>query len=155
MGIFHQMTEWTTNVFGPLGGWGLFILAFIESSFFPIPPDILLIILTLANPEMAIIFAAICTVGSVLGGIFGYYIGVAGEHIILEKFIAKDKIEKAHKLFGKYGPWAIFIAGFSPIPYKVFTVAAGVFYIDISIKTYKIILGLQIFYNFKYPGGRI
>jgi len=132
MGIFNGLTEWTKNFFEPLGAGGLFILAFIESSFFPIPPDILLIVLSLSNPELSLFYAAICTIGSVTGGLFGYSIGYFGEHAILEKFIAKKKIEKVHNLFNKYEVWAIFLAGLTPIPYKVFTITAGVFYLNIK-----------------------
>jgi len=109
---------------------GLFIVAFLESSFFPLPPDFLLVIMALNAPESALIFALIATIGSVLGGIFGYYIGYVGKEKVVKKFIDDDKINKVHKLFEKYESWAIFIAGFTPIPYKVFTIAGGFFYID-------------------------
>ncbi len=130
MSLLNEVVNWTKEFFLPLGGWGLFMLAFIESSFFPIPPDILLIILTLAEPEYALWFAAICSVGSILGGMFGYSLGYYFGLPFLEKFVEERKIKKAHRLFEKYEAWAIFIAGFSPIPYKVFTIAGGVFYIN-------------------------
>ena len=118
------------DTFAPLGAWGLFLLAFIESSFFPIPPDVLLIVLSLASPKFALFYALVCTIGSALGGAFGYSIGYAGEKAILERFISPKKIEKVHKLFDKHGVWAVGIAGFTPIPYKIFTISAGLFYID-------------------------
>ncbi|MFH1456303.1 MAG: YqaA family protein [archaeon] len=130
MGLFNSVLIWTQNTFLPLGEWGLFILAFMESSFFPIPPDVLLIILTLANPKLGLLYALICTVGSVLGAMFGYGIGYAGEKIVLEKMFRKDKIDRVHRLFDKYGAWAIAIAAFTPLPFKIFTIAAGVFYIN-------------------------
>ncbi|MEK6903791.1 MAG: VTT domain-containing protein, partial [Nanoarchaeota archaeon] len=65
-------------------------------------------------------------------GMFGYWIGVMGERVILEKFFSHDKIARVHKLFERYGAWAVFIAAFTPIPYKVFTIAAGVFYISLK-----------------------
>lgn len=132
MGFFYSLTEWTENVLGPLGAWGLFILAFVESSFFPIPPDILLIILTMAKPELGLFYAAVCTLGSVLGGLFGYLIGYVGEHAVLEKFVSKNKIVRVHNLFNKYEAWAIFLAGFTPIPFKVFTISAGIFYLNVK-----------------------
>ncbi len=132
MSLFAQLTEWTIRTFSPLGVWGLFILSFIESSFFPIPPDVLLIVLILATPEQWIWLASVCTIASVLGGMFGYWIGVMGERVILEKFFSHDKIARVHKLFERYGAWAVFIAAFTPIPYKVFTIAAGVFYISLK-----------------------
>jgi len=130
MSLFNSVLIWTQNTFLPLGEWGLFILAFMESSFFPVPPDILLIILTLANPKLGLLYALICTIGSVLGAMFGYSIGYAGEKIVLEKMFRKDKIDRVHRLFDKYGAWAIAIAAFTPLPFKIFTIAAGVFYIN-------------------------
>lgn len=127
--MLSDLVKWTETVFGSLGWIGLFVLAFIESSFFPIPPDVLLIILSLAEPDKALFFALICTIGSVLGGMFGYLIGYAGKEAVLKRFVSEEKIKKVHNLFNKYESWAIFIAGFTPIPYKVFTIAGGVFYI--------------------------
>jgi len=130
MGLINGLVTWTNETFGNYNGYGLFSLAFMEASFFPIPPDLLLIAFTLANPEMFLWFALICTLGSVFGGMFGYLIGYLGEQVVLEKLVAKKKIEKVHKLFEKYESAAIIIAAFTPIPYKVFTIAAGVFYVD-------------------------
>lgn len=130
MQIINELIQWTKITLEPLGASGLFILAFIESSFFPIPPDLLLIALTLANPKLGLFYALVCTIGSSLGGMFGYLIGYVGKVALLEKMFQKHKIEKVHKLFNKYEAWAIAIAGFTPIPYKVFTISGGVFYID-------------------------
>ena len=125
----NNLVKWTEITFQPLGWVGLFILAFMESSFFPIPPDLLLIILVLAEPNNWWFFALVCTLGSVIGGMFGYLIGYVGEEALLKRFVSEEKIRKVHDMFNKYENWAIFIAGFTPIPYKVFTIAAGVFYI--------------------------
>ncbi|MBU4502469.1 MAG: DedA family protein [Nanoarchaeota archaeon] len=130
MNIVSSLIEWTKTTFEPLGATGLFILAFMESSFFPIPPDLLLIVLCLAQPENALFFALICTIGSVTGGMLGYMIGYVGEKTVLERFISHRKIAKVHRLFEKYESWAIVIAGFTPIPYKVFTIGAGLFYLN-------------------------
>lgn len=132
MSLFNSLLAWTTNTFAPLGSLGLFTLAFIESSFFPIPPDALLIVLSIDNPSKAFFFALIATIGSVLGALLGYLIGYLGEIALLEKYVSRRKIERAHNLFNKHGSLAIFIAGFTPIPYKIFTIAAGVFYIDLK-----------------------
>lgn len=126
----NSVITWTKNTFEPLGSLGLFILAFMESSFFPVPPDILLIILCVAEPEKSMLFALICTIGSVTGGMFGYLIGYGGKEAILKRFFSEKKIAKVHNLFNKYEAWAVAIAGFTPIPYKVFTIAAGVFYVN-------------------------
>ena len=128
--LLNNLIEWTKHTFVPLGWPGLFLLAFIESFIFPVPPDVLIIILTLANPDQWWFFALIATIGSTLGGMMGYLIGYIGEKTFFEKLISKDKLEKAHNLFEKYEVGAIFIAGFTPVPYKVFTIAAGLFYIN-------------------------
>lgn len=130
MSLWLTILERTKDIFLPLGSLGLFFLAFIESSFFPIPPDILLIILTLAEPSKWIWFAIVCTVGSTLGGMFGYFIGYKFGKPALRLITSEKTIEKVHKYFEKYEWWAIFIAGFTPIPYKVFTIAGGGFYIN-------------------------
>lgn len=108
----------------------LFLLAFAESSFFPLPPDILLIAMSLNAPDQALFYALICTVGSSAGGVFGYFIGQKGGRPLLDRFVSAGKIRMVHDYFEKYEAWAIGIAGFTPIPYKIFTLSAGVFSID-------------------------
>lgn len=106
----------------------LFILSFSESSFFPIPPDVMLLPMCMANHSRAWYFALITTVGSVLGGIFGYFIGSYSFDMIEPFLNNRGYIESyllAVQWFEDWGFWAVFIAGFSPIPYKVFTIAAG------------------------------
>lgn len=105
----------------------LFALAFAESSFFPIPPDVLMIPLALLNPPLALFYALITTVGSVTGGIFGFWIGRKGGKPVLNRFVNKRKIKVVEDLYNKYDTWAIGIAAFTPIPYKIFTISAGVF----------------------------
>src|SRR3989338_4459954 len=102
MSVFNSLLVWTQRTFEPLGAWGLFVLAFIESSFFLIPPDILLIALSLAAPERAFFLALVCTIGSVLGGMFGYGIGYVGERAFLERFVSRKKVEKVHDMFNRY-----------------------------------------------------
>ena len=112
----------------------LFILSFSESSFFPIPPDVMLLPMCMANHSRAWYFASITTVGSVLGGIFGYFIGSYSFDFI-EPFLNNwgyiDSYLIAVQWFEDWGFWAVFIAGFSPIPYKVFTIAAGATYMPL------------------------
>lgn len=115
-----------------LGVIGLFIVSFLGSVFSPIPPDVVLIPLALANPENALYYAFICTIASVLGAILGYYLGkILGEKI-LKKFFRKEQVEKAKRIFKKHGAFGVFIAGFSPIPYKVFTILSGVMNFDVK-----------------------
>ena len=130
MGIVANLTQWTKDVFAPLGSIGLFILAFMESSFFPIPPDILLIILSLENPELALWFALVCTIGSTLGGMFGYFLGDRIGWPLLHKVASEKNINRVQKICQKYEVAAVWIAGFSPIPYKVFTITAGILKLD-------------------------
>ncbi|MBU0567022.1 DedA family protein [bacterium] len=125
--LISWILTWASTPYGP---WALFFLSFAESSFFFIPPDFLLIALALPNPSAAITLAAITTLGSVLGGMLGYFIGLKGERSILEKFVSHEKIRTVHNYFQRYEAWAIFISGFTPIPYQVFTIGAGLFYID-------------------------
>ncbi len=114
----------------------LFVLAFAESSFFPIPPDVLLIAMTVAHRYKWWLFASLATVGSVLGGLLGYYIGLG-----LYESVGKPIINFYHlgKFFevvqGKYDRntfLAVFTAAFTPIPYKMFTIAGGIFNVSIS-----------------------
>lgn len=112
----------------PNAPWYLGALSFAESSFFPIPPDVMLAPMSLANPSKAWRFAFITTITSVLGGLFGYLIG-ATLFEVLEPMLKASSYwphyETAVQWFHQWGFWAIFAAGFSPIPYKVFTIAAG------------------------------
>lgn len=120
----------------PHAEWALFAIAFMESSFFPIPPDVLLIAMAVIVPAKAFRYALVCTAGSVLGGIFGYFIGWAffetiGQPI-LQFYGAMGHYETVRQLYGEHAFWAIFTAAFTPIPYKVFTIAAGTFEISLA-----------------------
>lgn len=132
--LYHWVLNWSES---PYGTWALFILAFSESSFFPIPPDVLLIALAVGKPEKSFKFAAICALGSILGGILGYVIGWQFMAAVGEKIVAfyglSTKVEYIELLYNRYDAWAVGIAGFTPIPYKVFTIAAGVFKINFFI----------------------
>lgn len=129
--MIHSLIEWTIH-WGQTdyGTYALFLIAFAESSFFPIPPDILLVGLSILNPQIAMFYATVCTIGSAGGGAFGYLLGLKGGRPVLERFFSHEKITLVHNYFEKYEAWAIGIAAFTPIPYKVFTIAAGVFYIN-------------------------
>ncbi len=124
--------EWSDRLFAPLGNWGLFLLAFSEASFNPIPIETMLIPLALTFPENALFLSMIAVIGSVLGALLGYFIGYVGKVAILDRFFSKSKIAKVHRLFEKYGFLAVFIGGFTPIPFKIFTIGAGAFYIDLK-----------------------
>lgn len=119
----------------------LALIAFAESSFFPIPPDILLIPMALANPPLAMLYALVTTVMSVIGGCFGYLIGVKGGKPILKKLFSEEKVDVVRRYYQRYDVWAVGIAAFTPIPYKVFTIAAGVFDLDFKRFTLVSFLG--------------
>jgi membrane protein YqaA with SNARE-associated domain len=109
----------------------LAILSFAESSFFPIPPDVLLIAMAVAVPMKAFRYAAVCSVASVLGGMFGYFLGwqfmdLVGIHIV-EFYHLGDKKATIEAMYKEYGAWAVGAAGFTPLPYKLFTLTAGAF----------------------------
>lgn len=136
--ILRKTYDWVLHwAETPYGTWALFVLAFCESSFFPIPPDVLLIALAISIPAKAFRYAFICSAGSVLGGAFGYFIGVGLMDTIgrpiLEFYGVMRKYEYIGKLYNQYNAWAVGIAGFTPIPYKVFTIAAGAFKIDFGV----------------------
>jgi membrane protein YqaA with SNARE-associated domain len=117
----------------PHPSWWLFLLAFAESSFFPIPPDVLLVTLGVANPESAIWYGFVCSLGSVLGGMLGYGIGLFGGRPLVYKIFAEKKIHAVERLYDRYNAWATGIAGLTPIPYKVFTIAGGAFKINFKV----------------------
>lgn len=115
----------------------LAILAFAESSFFPIPPDVLLIAMAVAVPLKAFRFAAVCSVASVLGGMFGYLLGwqfmdLIGTRIV-EFYHFQEQFDKIGGWYNEYNAWAVGAAGFTPLPYKVFTLAAGAFQINFPV----------------------
>ena len=126
--LYLWMLAWAES---PYASWALFILAFAESSFFPLPPDVLLMALTIGSPKDGWWFATVTTAGSVLGGIFGYSIGYFGGRPLLNRWISQDKVSRIHNAFQRYEVWAIGIAGFTPIPYKLFTISAGAFFINL------------------------
>jgi membrane protein YqaA with SNARE-associated domain len=105
-------------------GW-LFVWSFAESSFWPIPPDVLLVAMCLARPSMSFLFAAVCSAASVLGALLGYAIGFWGGRPIAYRLVAESRMQAAEELYRRYDVLAIGIAGFTPIPYKVFTILSG------------------------------
>ena len=123
--LYRRALAWSRHPHAP---WYLGGVSFAESSFFPIPPDVMLAPMSMATPSHAWRFALITTVASVAGGLLGYAIGhFAFEAIApwLQTTKYWASYQTAVLWFKDYGFWAVFIAGFSPIPYKVFTIAAG------------------------------
>lgn len=124
--LYNRVMRWSRH---PRAPWYLGGLSFAESSFFPVPPDVMLAPMSMANPRRSWAFAALTTVASVAGGVLGYLIGVFAFGLVeplFHRFDYWDHYLAAQEWFAKWGFWAIFLAGFSPIPYKVFTITAGV-----------------------------
>jgi membrane protein YqaA with SNARE-associated domain len=132
--VIRRLYDWVISwAQTPYGVPALVTLAFLESSVFPIPPDVLLLALALSVPTRAFRFAAWCTLGSVLGGVLGYFIGSGLWHVaepLMYSYVpgfSAAKFERVKELYNSWGVLAVFVAAFTPIPYKVFTIAAGVF----------------------------
>ena len=129
--MLRRLYDWTLNLAQHRHAmWALAAVSFIESSFFPIPPDILIIAMILAAPSKAWMVAAVCTVASVLGGLFGYAIGSVLFHElgrpIIEFYGYGAQYQDFSALFNEWGWWIVIFAGVSPFPYKVITIASGV-----------------------------
>jgi membrane protein YqaA with SNARE-associated domain len=129
--VYERSLAWVQT---PYGLWALFWLAVAESSFFPIPPDVFLIVLCVAAPQKSLRYAAICAGGSVLGGAIGYGLGLGlmdtVGYRILSWYGLTAKYETVQALYQQYDAWAVGAAGFTPLPYKLFTITAGAFKVD-------------------------
>ncbi|MEX2047988.1 MAG: VTT domain-containing protein [Gemmatimonadota bacterium] len=134
--LYDWVLHWADTRYGAPA---LFLLAAAESSFFPIPPDPLLIALCLGAPSLSLRFALNCTAASVIGGIIGYGIGAGAWHLLQDWFFAyvpgvsPEVFARVQGIYVRWDFWAVFLAGLTPIPYKVFTIAAGVFSINFPV----------------------
>ena len=135
----------------------LFVLAFAEASFFPIPPDVLLISLAIGAPRRALWFATICTLGSLLGALLGYLLGLKFYELIgqqvVEFYSAGEQYQRVQALYQQWDVLAIAVAGFTPIPFKVFTISAGVF--ELNLITFAVAVVLSRGARFFLLGGLI
>ncbi|WP_232363746.1 YqaA family protein [Desulfogranum japonicum] len=126
--IYLRCMAWIQT---PAGVWVLFFIAVAESSFFPIPPDVFLIALCIGAPKKSFKYAALCSLGSVLGGALGYALGWGFMDTlgtpILEMYHLQEKYVVVQDAFRRYDAWAVGMAAFTPIPYKLFTITAGAF----------------------------
>lgn len=140
--LYSWVLSWADSPWGPLA---LFVLSFVESSFFPIPPDPLLIALCLGYRKKSLLFALNCTVASVLGGLFGYFIGYAAFETlalpILEVYGKVGAFEEYSALFRENGAMAVFIPALTPVPYKLVTIASGAAGLNIPIFIVASIIG--------------
>ncbi len=128
--MIRRLYDWTLSMAAhPRALWALAVVAFVESSVFPIPPDILMIPMIIANPTRAWLIALVATVSSVLGGVAGYAIGALvfdgiGQPV-LEFYGKADSVAEFNARFNEWGAWAVLIAGITPFPYKVITIMSG------------------------------
>lgn len=129
--LYNWVLSWAESKWGP---FALFILAFAEASFFPVPPDVLLIALCLGCTTRSVKYALICTVGSVTGAMLGYGIGFGLWDVVSDWFIptlfSQEAFDSVGATYDKWNFWAVFTAGFTPVPFKLFTIAGGVFGIN-------------------------
>jgi membrane protein YqaA with SNARE-associated domain len=133
-GWLHDLLLWVESFAAtPYGVWALFAIALVESSLFPVPPDVLLIALCLGAPELSMWFALVCTVGSVLGGALGYGIGKWGGRPVLRRLFNEQRVQAVEAYYDRYNAWATGIAGLTPIPYKIFTIGGGVFAVNFKV----------------------
>jgi membrane protein YqaA with SNARE-associated domain len=128
--MIKRLYDWTMSLANhQYALWALAIVAFVESSVFPIPPDILMIPMIIARPNKAFLIAGVCLLASVLGGLLGYAIGaLAFEQIgrpVLEALGKADAVAEFNTRFNDLGFWAVLVAGITPFPYKVITIMSG------------------------------
>jgi membrane protein YqaA with SNARE-associated domain len=113
----------------PYATWLMGVISFVESSFFPIPPDAMLIPMSLARPDKAYFYATVCTLTSVAGGVLGYFIGAvlydSIGHWLIQLYGYGDKVEAFRESYAHWGGWIILLKGVTPIPYKIVTIASG------------------------------
>lgn len=139
-GFVRRIYDWIINLSSSQYAlaW-LFAISFIESSFFPIPPDIMLIPMILATPKKAWKIAGVCTIASVIGAYLGYIIGVYFFQLIAEPLLNfygyLEKFNDFKKLYEEYGAWIVFGAGITPFPYKIITIASGVVHLNLLVFT--------------------
>jgi membrane protein YqaA with SNARE-associated domain len=113
--------------FLPWGPLGLMVVSFIEAIFFPIPPDVLLIPLVLLDPKNGLLYGALTTLTSVAGAVVGYYVGLRGGRPLMKRFIGDKNLGRVEAFYQRYGVLTVGLAAFTPIPFKVFTLTAGIF----------------------------
>ena len=132
--LYNWVLHWAHT---PYGKPALFGISFAEASFFPIPPDVLQIALSISRPQKSFLYAGISVIASLLGAALGYFIGFYFMEVIgwpiLNMYGLHDKYEQVRVLFERYDAWAIMIAGFTPIPFKLFTIASGAFHIQFAV----------------------
>ena len=150
--MLRRLYEWTLSLAAtPYALWALAVVSFVESSVFPIPPDVLLIPMIIARPHRAWLIAGVCTIASVLGGALGYFIGwglfeQVGRPVL--EFYGKDaRFDEFSETYNAWGAWAVLIAGVTPFPYKVITILSGATGLSFSVFMFASVIarGLRFF----------
>ncbi|GBD99512.1 SNARE associated Golgi protein [bacterium BMS3Abin07] len=143
--LYDWVLHWADT---PYAVPALFLLAFAESSFFPVPPDILLIALAISIPTRSFRYAMVCTAGSIIGGVVGYIIGFYGYEAIgrpIVEFYHAQGIMSAIKMkYDQFGFWGVLVAAITPIPYKVFTISSGFFRFDLWLFLLASVIGRSL-----------
>jgi membrane protein YqaA with SNARE-associated domain len=138
MNVVKKTYDWIMNwASTPYALYALALLSFTESFFFPIPPDILLIAIAFSKPKHSFLYAGICSLSSVAGGIVGYFIGYflfeSIGKLIFDLYGGINGFETVKEYYNSKGAWMVLIGGFTPVPYKLITIASGVFLLDFKI----------------------
>ena len=129
--LLHDLSDWLVEFAGT--EWAVVVLGittFFESIFFPVPPDPLLIAMGVIQPHLAVWFAALVTIASVAGAVVGHWLGKRLGRPFAYRVFPEARVQQVERMFQKYGGWAVVIAAFTPIPYKVFAISAGVMDLD-------------------------
>ena len=129
--LLHDLSDWLVGF--AASDWAILVLAaasFAESIFFPVPPDLLLIGISIIQPDQAIWLGALTTVSSVAGAVVGHWLGRRLGRPVLYRLFPETKVAMAERMFGRHGVWATLLAAFTPLPYKLFAISAGAFDLD-------------------------
>ena len=131
--LYHDLSGWVIGF--AESDWAILLLAlssFVEAIFFPVPPDPLLVAVALAQPDIAIWLGALTAVASVAGAVVGHWLGARLGRPLLLRMFSEDRVAQVESMFERYGVWATLVAAFTPIPYKVFAIAAGSMRMDLK-----------------------
>lgn len=117
--------------------WWMSAVSFAESSFFPLPPDVMLVPMCLSQPKKLWFYTNVCAIASLIGGLFGYAVGFylfeSVGRLIIDFYNAQDSFQRFQDMFAEFGPWFLILKGVTPIPYKLLTITAGFAHLDLTV----------------------